>query len=183
MRRLILGFRAFFAVLFSAEVAERVRPALEDGEADAPAPANIEPAKPPEPAKPVPPPPSHEALMLLAALQREARLVDFVREPIDAYTDEQVGAAVREIHRESRKVLDRVFGLAPVREEEEGAEVELPAGYDASRYRLSGEVAEGAAVRGRLVHHGWVATGCNLPSFTGDEEVARVIAPAEIEVV
>src|SRR5687768_17051821 len=38
-----------------------------------------------------------EALTLLAVLQREARLVDFLKEPIAGYDDAQVGAAVREI--------------------------------------------------------------------------------------
>lgn len=182
MGRVVLAFRAFFAILFNGATADRVRPVLDGGTAPA------EPRTPPQSAPAPQPPPTpknacSEALLLVAALQREARLVDFVREPIDAYSDDQVGAAVREIHRETGKVLDRVFGLGPIRAEEEGTQVELPADYDATRYRLSGEVGEGSGVRGRLVHHGWQATHCNLPAFAGTEEAAKVIAPAEIEVV
>lgn len=179
MGRFGLAFKAFFGILFNGETADRVRPALTDEAGD-----TAVPPKAVEAPKPAPPPRNtcSEALLLLAALQREARLVDFVREPIDAYSDEQVGAAVREIHRESAKVLDRVFGLKPIRTEEEGTEIELPADYDAQRYRLTGAVGEGSAVRGRLVHAGWEATTCTLPSFAGEDEAAKVIAAAEVEV-
>jgi hypothetical protein len=178
MGRIGLAFRAFFAILFKAEAAERVRPALA-GEGAKPAVAE----KPP--AAPAPKPPRNtcsEALLLLAALQREARLVDFLKEPIDGYTDDQVGAAVREIHRECGKVLDRVFALERIRTEDEGAEVEIPAGYDAARFRLTGNVGDQPPFRGRLVHHGWAATTCNLPTFAGKDDAANVIAPAEVEV-
>jgi hypothetical protein len=180
MGRLGLAFRSFFAILFNAEVAQRMRPALA-GEAAPPA----TPAAPPKPAAPAPKPPRNtcsEALLLLAALQREARLVDFLKEPIDAYADDQVGAAVREIHRESGKVLERVFALERILAEDEGAAIEIPAGYDAARFRLTGSVGDQPPFRGTLVHHGWAATTCNLPTFAGRDEAARVIAPAEVEV-
>ena len=35
------------------------------------------------------------ALALLALLQREGRLVDFLREPLDGYGDADIGAAAR----------------------------------------------------------------------------------------
>jgi hypothetical protein len=50
----------------------------------------------------------------LAALQREARLVDFVQEPIAAYSDAQIGAAVRDVHRGCAEVIERLFSLKPV---------------------------------------------------------------------
>ena len=34
----------------------------------------------------------HDALSLLAVLQREARLLDFLKEPVEGYSDAQVGA-------------------------------------------------------------------------------------------
>src|SRR5262245_5631107 len=46
----------------------------------------------PPPPKPVPVKPSCEPLRLLTILQREGRLVDFLLEDIDGYTDQQVGA-------------------------------------------------------------------------------------------
>src|SRR5262245_34707500 len=57
-------------------------------------------AAPPQPVKP-----SCEPLRLVTILQREGRLVDFFLEDIDDYTDQQVGAAVRDIHRNCRKAL------------------------------------------------------------------------------
>src|SRR5579875_2269671 len=48
---------------------------------------------PPAPART--PPPETAALALLAALQEEGRLVDFLTEDIAPYSDAQVGAAVR----------------------------------------------------------------------------------------
>jgi hypothetical protein len=41
---------------------------------------------------------SDGALQLLGILQRDSRLVDFLMEDIASYSDDQVGAAVRELH-------------------------------------------------------------------------------------
>src|SRR5215475_8944644 len=48
---------------------------------------------------PKPPKPNAEPVRFLALLQREGRLVDFLLEDIQAYANDQVGAAVRDIHR------------------------------------------------------------------------------------
>src|SRR5437868_5680028 len=60
----------------------------------------------PEPAKPVEPPklprPSGAALRMLAILQAEARLVDFLLEDIQAASDQQIGQAVREVHKKAQ---------------------------------------------------------------------------------
>jgi hypothetical protein len=147
--------------------------------AEAPQPKLAKPAPkpPPTPRAPV----RSEAITLLAALQREARFVDFVKEPLDSYTDAQIGAAARDVHRDCGKVLQRLFALAPIAGEAEGAGVEVPAGFDAGRYRLTGNVAGQPPFRGRLVHHGWEATVCQLPQWTGTAAAARVVAPVEVE--
>mgnify|MGYP000881520052 CR=1 FL=1 len=123
-----------------------------------------------------------EAVTLLAVLQREGRLVDFLQEPIDAYPDAQVGAAVREIHRDTRQALDRIFGLKPALPANEGAEQQVPPGYDPARIRLVGQVTGNPPYRGTVVHPGWEATRCELPDWTGSDASARVVAPAEIEI-
>ena len=135
----------------------------------------------PEPPRPQPPARS-EAITLLAALQREARFIDFIKEPIDGYPDASVGAAVRDIHRECGKVLDRMFAPRPVVAESEGATIEVPATFDAARYRLTGNVRSEGPFHGQLVHHGWEASACNLPTWSGDNSSALVLAPAEVEV-
>ncbi|MCS7304988.1 MAG: DUF2760 domain-containing protein [Thermoguttaceae bacterium] len=124
-----------------------------------------------------------EALTLLAALQREARLVDLVQEPLDQYTDAQIGAAAREVLRNAAKTLQRFFGLRPVVQAEEGALIELPSGFDPNRYRLLGQLSGNPPYRGQLVHPGWEATRCELPSWTGSEAAAWIIAPAEVEII
>src|SRR5947208_1916942 len=56
-------------------------------------------------AAPGPPKPSGEPLRLLALLQTEARLVDFLMEDLSGAADAQVGQAVREIHKKAQQVL------------------------------------------------------------------------------
>lgn len=180
----LVAWRAFWRTLFNDEMAERVETVLHG--APSAAPALPEPQKPqPEPAKPRPaepkPPVRSEALTLLATLQREGRLIDFLKEPIASYTDAQIGAVVRDIHRDCGKVLDRLFAIEPVLTDAEGAEVEVPAGFDAGRYRLVGNVTGDPPFRGRLTHHGWTAGKSELPAWQGSPDSARVVAPAEIE--
>lgn len=145
----------------------------------------VPPAAAPSPIRTVPPPappkPARsEALTLLETLQREARLIDFLKEDIAGYQDAQIGAAVRDIHRDAAKALERLFALRPVLEQAEGSPVTL--GNDqVGRVRLVGNVREGAT-SGSLVHHGWVATKAELPIWSGPKEAERVVAPAEVEV-
>jgi hypothetical protein len=167
--------RVFFRLLFDATLAERVRPLLV-GE---PAAAPVAPTAAPKPSKR--PPARNDALNLLAMLQREARLVDFVQEPIGDYTDAQIGAAVRDVHRDSAAVLKRVFALAPICPQTEGSTIELDDDFDAARYRLTGQVPDHPPFRGALAHHGWQATQCVLSEWTGAESGALVIAPAVVE--
>ena len=136
------------------------------------------------PIKSAPKPPTQsEALTLLATLQREARLVDFLQEDLAGYSDEQIGAAVREVQRDSGQVIQRLFALRPILAEEEGGTVDLPAEFDAGRFRLTGKVAGSGPYRGVVQHHGWEATKCELPSYTGSPAAAKTIAPAEVEIV
>lgn len=185
MRRIWIALRAFFVVLFNAEVARQTEEVLNRRKLPAPeaaqAPAKSEPPKPEPKKKPEPKVVRSEALTLLAALQREARFVDFVKEPLAGYPDDQVAAAARDVHRQCGAVLERFFALAPLATAEEGSPLEVPAGYDAGRYRLTGNVTGQPPYRGRLVHPGWEATKCELPTWSGKEQSARVVAPIEVE--
>jgi len=134
-------------------------------------------------AKPAPvatKPTRNDALTLLAALQREARFLDIVKEPLGDYSDAQVGAAARDVLRDCGAVVDRFFDVKPIVNQEEGASVEIPQPYDANRYRLTGDASDDAH-SGHLVHHGWEATQCKLPQWTGSQSAALVIAAAELE--
>ena len=132
-------------------------------------------------AKQPPKPARSEAITLLATLQREARFVDFIKEPLDSYSDAQIGAAVRDVHRDCGKVLDRLFAIRSMVDQEEGSPIEVPPGFDAGRYRLTGNVAGDPPFRGRLVHHGWEAAEVQLPAWSGTQLSARVVAPVEVE--
>ncbi len=186
MGRVSTAFRAFFGSLFNGDTASRVSVALLAKGLPTPVSTVAQPAPEPmpvatkkaEPKKPT----QSEAITLLATLQREARLIDFLKEDLSGYADEQVGAAVRAIQRDSAKVLDRFFALQPVVADEEGAKITVPVGFDAARYRLTGKVTGDAPFAGTLQHHGWEATKCELPQFTGSDSAAKTVAPAEVEV-
>ncbi len=141
-----------------------------------------EPPAEPKTAPPAPKPPGRsDAISLLATLQREARFIDLVQESLDQYSDEQVGAAARDVLRDCRAVLDRLFELQPALPHSEGETVQLPAGFDPGRFRLTGNVAGEPPFSGRLVHHGWQAKRCQVPQWSGSESSAGIVAPAEVE--
>ncbi len=187
MRRIWLAIRVFVAVLFQRHVAEAVAAVLGEPKPPELAPvqeAGKSPPKPATPPKPSSPPKAvghSDAIALLSTLQREARFLDFIQEPLGGYSDAQIGAAARDVHRDCAAVIGRIFALVPVVQQDEGSEVEVPAGFDSGRFRLTGNVAGEPPFRGRLAHHGWEATRCELPAWTGKESSARVIAPAEVE--
>jgi Domain of unknown function (DUF2760) len=120
------------------------------------------------------------ALALLALLQREGRLVDFISEEISGADDADIGAAVRAVHRGCKKVFDQILSLEPVMPGEEETKVSVPKGFDPAEIRLIGEAKGEAPYKGTLRHHGWRAVETKLPSLA--EGVDRtVIAPAEVE--
>jgi len=178
----MIAFRVFFATLFRAEVARQVEPVLSGASQQGQAKTDRLPEPEPvlKPNKP-PPPARNDAVTLLATLQREARFVDFIKEPLDKYGDAQIGAVARDVHRDCGRALDRLFALQPIVSDEEGAEIEVPAGFDAGRYQLTGNVAGQPPFRGRLRHHGWEATRQELPSWSGSDAAARTVAPVEVE--
>ncbi len=180
MNRIGVAFRAFFAALSSRERAEQIGAALEGSRLP-----KIDMAAKTQPAlsRAEPPPPSRsDAITLLAALQREARLVDLVKQPLAEFSDEQIGAAARNVLGDAAAVLDRFFELRPVSPGDEGADCEVPKGYDSAKYKLAGAVEGGGPFRGKLAHHGWRASVVKLPAWTGSKDAALVIAPAEIDV-
>jgi hypothetical protein len=120
------------------------------------------------------------ALALLALLQREGRLVDFLREPLDGFSDADIGAAARDVHRGCRKVLEQHLSLEPVMPGEEEAKVAVPKGFDPAEIRLIGEAKGEPPLRGTLRHHGWRVVDARLPVLA-DGVDRMVIAPAEVE--
>ena len=180
--RLFTALKAFFRILFSADAAQRIAEAL-DGDTLPPPEPPPQAVNAPAPAKTAEKKPARsDAISLLAVLQREGRLIDFLKEDLSGYDDAQVGAAVRDVHRDCSKALERLLSLRPVLEQEEGAAIEVPAGYDPGLFQLSGNVEGQPPLSGSLVHHGWRAEEVALPKWTGSAEAANVVAAAEVEI-
>ncbi len=172
--RFALAFAAFFKVLFDGAFAGRVL-RLQSGQ-----PASA-PAAPPAPEPPkLREVPTDGALQLLGLLQREGRLIDFLKEDLGAFADAQIGAAARVMHTDVRKALFTHVELEPVRKENEGSRVQVPAGFSANEVRLIGNVVGEPPFQGTLTHAGWRATKIELPKLSQGYDV-RVIAPAEVE--
>jgi len=146
----------------------------------------LHPSSPPPPGakpKPVELPPERlqaSGLAVLSLLQREGRLIDFLQEDMAAFSDAEIGAAARVVHAGCRKVFSEYFTLEPALKDAEGATIKVPAGFDAQRIRLTGNIAGPPPFRGTLKHHGWVASAVRLP-VVSEALDPRVLAAAEVE--
>jgi hypothetical protein len=197
--RFILAWSVFFRILVDPPFAREAR-AVRHGLPAAPKAPEL-PAKPVEqpvelePAKKEPKPaekPAHKlpekpelpsttpALQLLSLLQREGRLVDFLEQDIAGFSDVEVASAVRVVHEGCRKALRGHMKLGPIRAEEEGATVTVPAGYSPAEVKLTGNVQGSAPYKGTLQHRGWRATDVVLPTPVQGFDPS-VLAPAEVE--
>src|SRR6478672_13915408 len=163
--RIKLAFAAFFTILIKGRLPTALQPV---GRSEAPA-------------QPVAADTSDRAVQMLALLQREGRLVDFVLEDLAAYSDAQIGAAVRDIHAGCHRVLERYLTLEAILPGREGEAVTIGQDQqiDPAAYHLVGNVAGQPPFRGRLLHPGWRASRVQLPPLvmTG----RTIVAPAEIE--
>jgi hypothetical protein len=126
--------------------------------------------------------PSGPDLRVLAVLQRDGRLVDFLQEDIDPYSDAQVGAAVRTIHRGCRKALTDYLTVSPILPGDEESEVTIAPDFDPASIRLTGNVQGSPPFRGVLKHHGWRVKEVHLPALPGARDDSSVLAPAEVEI-
>jgi len=173
LSRISDAFRSFFSILFSGQLSAGV--ARNYGYIKA---AAAKPAAAPAAAAKPQAGPADGAVQIISLLQRDARLVDFLMEDIAAYSDDQIGAAVRDVHANSRQVLTRHLKLTPVIDAVEGDYAKTQ-GMPANSYRLVGNVPpNGKAPGGLLRHKGWKAEKVELPSGPPSD----LIAPAEIEV-
>lgn len=201
LSRLMLAYVAWFRVLSDGAYARRVA-RLDEPEAKA-VPQLPAEAKGVEtqadtktaaksdtsPAQPTPPttpkvPVGAEAIALLSRLQSEGRLLDFLEDDVKPYSDAEVGSAARVIHEGCRKALREVLPVVPLRDEAEGASLELPGDFDKEMYKLTGNVSGNAPYRGVLRHRGWRVTEVKLgvrATSPHDPSHALIVAPAEVE--
>jgi hypothetical protein len=130
---------------------------------------------------PPPPKPSGEPLRLLALLQREGRLVDFLMtDNIQAADNDQIVVAVKDLQPKWKAALLKYLELGPVRPEPEQTTVEVPPGFDPSAVQLTGNVTGKPPFRGTLIHAGWRVQAIKVPKPPeGQDEF--VVQPAEVE--
>jgi hypothetical protein len=179
--RLANAFRCFFSILFHGEIPDdilekRVMPAgqvPQAPQAQASAPRSKEIERPASEA-------FDRAVQMLALLQRDGRLIDFLAENISPYPDAQLGAAVRTIHEGCRKVLEHYVKLEPILNSEEDQPVTVQGGFDPAAIKLLGNVPGEPPIRGVLRHKGWHVKEVNLPPLPQGSG-RMVIAPAEVE--
>ena len=172
MKRIGLAFRCFLNILFGGELSKEVLAALNLAKRAA------APEKPV--AAPVARTPSDGALQMLGILQRDSRLVDFLMEDIASFSDDQVGAAVRELHDQCRDSVARYVTLQPVIDGVEGTFAKAPSS-DPNVVKFIGNVPAKPPSGGTLRHKGWRAAKVDLPALAAKQD-ATIVAPAEIEI-
>ncbi len=171
MSRISLAFKSFFAILFGDGLPEEIAKAFGYSKAAAPKPM-------PKPAVEVRI--TDGAVQILSLLQRDSRLIDFLMEDIAAFSDDQIGAAVRNLHDQSQQTLTKYVTLRPVIDGVEGTTTRVP-GNDPAAVKLLGNVpADGKATQGILRHKGWRVEKIELPKLVPSQ--VSILAPAEIEI-
>jgi len=176
--RIAFAFRCFFRILFHAEIPDDIaqkmfKPASSVGPGPPPV-SRLQEAERPAPEA------FDRAVQMLALLQRDGRLIDFLTENISAYPDAQLGAAVRTIHETCRQVLDHYVKLEPVVNSAEDRVVTVQTGFDPAAIKLIGNVGGEPPLRGVLRHKGWRVKEVNLPPLPQGAS-RMVVAPAEVE--
>ncbi len=164
MQRIILLKKAGIRILRDNEFAKTLEEML--------SPPPLEPETPPKP--------DGTPIRVLTLLQREGRLLDFLMEDIQSYPNEQIGAAVRDIHSKCQAALKEHLVFQPVLNKSEGEQVEVGVGFDPSAVQVTGNVTGEPPFKGTLQHHGWRVTEIKL-SKPGEGVDELVVQPAEVE--
>ena len=168
--RLKLALAAFFSILFKGKLPASVQ---ELGHREAAAETASEVAR--EDA-------SERAVQMLALLQRDGRLIDFLMEDLAAYDNAQIGAAVRDVHAGCRRALERYVTLQSILADREGESITLASPLDPAAVHLVGNVSNRPPFSGTLLHRGWRVEKIALPPL-GELGARTIVAPAEIEMV
>jgi len=163
--RIKMAFAAFFTILFKGRLPTALQPA----------------ARAEAPSQPVTADTQDRAVQMLALLQRDGRLIDFVLEDLTAYSDAQIGAAARDVHAGCHKVLERYVTLEAILPGREGEAVTIGQDQpiDPALFHLVGNVAGQPPFRGTLLHPGWRASRVQLPPLGAADRT--IATPAEIE--
>lgn len=179
MNRVFLAFRCFFNILFRGRLSDAALGALGLSRRGG-APATSAKASAPAPAATPAGKTSDGALQILSILQRDSRLLDFLMEDLKSYSDDQIGAAVRELHDQCRDSVSRYITLQPVIDGVEGTFAQAPS-KEPGIVKFVGNVPASPPAGGTLRHKGWRAAKVDLPALPAKQD-ATILAPAEIEI-
>lgn len=128
------------------------------------------------------PKPSYDHLRILAMMQNSSRFIDFIKEDISQYSDQEVGAVARDIHKQCSKLLEEVVGIRALSKDDEGTSVTINAHFDPQEITLIGNVRGNGPYKGTLRHPGWKASKLSLPECSHDLK-KEILQPSEVEVV
>jgi Domain of unknown function (DUF2760) len=180
--RVAIAFRCFFSILFQGDIPNDIVQMRVQSAGQVPqTPAAQAPVSRPKEMERPAPEAFDRAVQMLALLQRDGRLIDFLTENITPYPDAQLGAAVRTIHESCRKVLEQYVKLEPILSSEEDQPVTVQSYFDPAAIKLLGNVTRQPPIRGLLRHKGWQVKNVNLPPLPQGSG-RMVIAPAEVEI-
>lgn len=133
-------------------------------------------AAPPAPVKP----PPGESWRVLALLQRDGRLLDFLMEDLSGYTDAQIGAAARDIHDKCRQALLEHGEFKTVIDRKEDETITIPPGFDPGAIRLTGNLQGQPPFTGTVRHPGWKLKETRPPPLPSISD-GIILQPAEVE--
>jgi hypothetical protein len=147
-----------------------------------PPPASPEPAKVEKrgPIIPPAPKPTGEPLQLLAILQAESKLIDFLLEDISAASDSQVGLGVREVHKLAQAALKKHLTIEPILPGEYEDRVTVPKGFNPSAIQVIGNVTGEPPFNGKLAYNGLRVKEIKLPTRPEGQD-PMILMPAEVE--
>jgi hypothetical protein len=164
--RVKLAFAAFFTILFKGRLPAALQTSAPPPPSAVSAPVNDSPDR---------------AIQMLALLQRDGRLIDFLMEDLGAYSDAQIGTAVRDVHAGCRRALDHYVALESILDGREGEQTRVAQELDSAAIRLVGNVTGRPPFHGTLLHRGWRTSHVELPPL-GPNASRRIVAQAEVEV-
>jgi len=182
--RVAFAFRCFLSILIHAEIPQDIQQKLSRSANETVSAQVVQTPVPASRLKEVERPPTDSidrAVQMLALLQRDGRLIDFLAENIEPYSDAQLGAAVRSIHQTCRESLDRYVKLESILNSEEDQPITVQAGFDPAAIKLVGDIRGEPPIRGLLRHRGWRVKEVKLPSLP-EGSARMVVASAEVEV-
>ena len=119
-------------------------------------------------------------LHLLGIFQREGRFIDFLTEDLELYEDEQIGATVRNIHKNCSAAMKKYLSISAIINSEEDETVIIEKGFDKNQIKLQGNVIGEPPFKGILRHKGWMVKKFNLPTLS-EKEDPSILSPAEVE--